>query len=192
MKELTADQRRAVVDHLFVRVVQQPCKLQRGAILEVARIFGRNPRTIGKVWQRANVSLGGDNLPNREMVCEHTASMKKGRVGRKQKYTDLPERIRAVPASQRTTIAYVAHVIGIPPAQVDRCQQDCRVKWALEFVVPTDTYAFHDMYDYVHVDEKWFHATRIRSAAWRGAPASVDPKQAIHHQGDVLVGSSAT
>ncbi|ETV81166.1 hypothetical protein H257_05753 [Aphanomyces astaci] len=67
-------------DHLLVRVVQHPCKLQRGAILEVARIFGRNPRTIGKIWQRANVSLGGDNLPSREMICEHTASMKKGRV----------------------------------------------------------------------------------------------------------------
>ncbi|RHY21409.1 hypothetical protein DYB36_011410 [Aphanomyces astaci] len=66
MKELTADQRH-VVDHLLVRVVPQPYKLQRGAILEVARIFGRNPQTIGKIWQRANVSLGGDNLPIREM-----------------------------------------------------------------------------------------------------------------------------
>ncbi|ETV63812.1 hypothetical protein H257_19255 [Aphanomyces astaci] len=160
MKELTADQRRAVVDHLLVRVVQQPCKLHRGAILEVAHIFGRNPRTIGKIWQRANVSLGGDNLPNREMVCEHTASIKKGRVGRKQKYTNLPERILAVPASQRTTIAFDAHAIGMPPTQVDRCEQDCPRQMCPRIRA---TYAFHDMYDYVRVDEMWFHATRIRS-----------------------------
>ncbi|ETV73005.1 hypothetical protein H257_12050 [Aphanomyces astaci] len=150
MKELTADQRHAVVDHLLI-------------------------------WQRANVSLGGDNLPIREMVCEHTASMKKGRVGRKQKYTDLPERIGAVPASQSTTIAYVAHAIGIPPStlkdfykrglmvkynsnvkpKLTDVNKTARVKWTVEFVEPT--YAFYDMYDYVHVDKKWFHATRIRS-----------------------------
>ncbi|ETV72867.1 hypothetical protein H257_12217 [Aphanomyces astaci] len=115
MKDLTSDQRRAVVDHLLLRVVQKPCKLQRGAIKDVARIFGRNRHTISEIWRRANVSLGGD-LPMREIVCEDISSQKKGRVGRKQKYTDLPARIRAVPAAQRTTLMYVAHAIGIPPS----------------------------------------------------------------------------
>ncbi|ETV67592.1 hypothetical protein H257_16191 [Aphanomyces astaci] len=66
MKDLTSDQRRAVVDHHLLRVVQKPCKLQRGAIKDVARIFGRNRHTISDIWRRANVSLGGD-LPMREI-----------------------------------------------------------------------------------------------------------------------------
>ncbi|ETV85691.1 hypothetical protein H257_02296 [Aphanomyces astaci] len=136
MKDLTSDQYRAVVDHLLLRVVQKPCKLQRGAIKDVARIFGRNRHTISEIWMRANVSLGGD-LPMREIVCEEISSQKKGRVARKQKYTDLPARIRAVPAAQ--------------------------LKWAVDFVQPDQNVSFEDMYDYVHVDEKWFHATRIKS-----------------------------
>ncbi|KAF0703711.1 hypothetical protein AaE_015265 [Aphanomyces astaci] len=182
MKDLTSDQRRAVVDHLLLRIVKGPCKLQRGAIQDVARMFGRNRHTIADIWKRANVSLGNGDLPARELVCEDVSSQKKGRVGRKLKYNDLPERIRAVPAAQRTTLSYVAHAIGIPVStlkdyykrgtlvkynshvkpKLTDVNKTARVKWAMDFVHPTEL-RFHDMYDYVHVDEKWFNATRVKS-----------------------------
>ncbi|ETV79241.1 hypothetical protein H257_07306 [Aphanomyces astaci] len=128
MNDLTSDQRRAVVDHLLLRIVKGPCKLQRGAIQDVARMFGRNRQTIADIWKRANVSLGNGDLPARELVCEDVSSKKKVELG--PKLTDV--------------------------------NKTAGVKWAMDFVHPTEL-RFHDMYDYVHVDEKWFNATRVKS-----------------------------
>ncbi|ETV82124.1 hypothetical protein H257_05628 [Aphanomyces astaci] len=42
---------------------------------------------------RANVSLGGEGLPTAQSIWNDMASLIKGCVGRKKKYTDLPARI---------------------------------------------------------------------------------------------------
>ena len=35
-----------------------------------------------------------------------------------------------------------------------------RLKFALSFVKPNGQ--FHDMFDYVHIDEKWFYMTKVK------------------------------
>ncbi|ETV66763.1 hypothetical protein H257_16853 [Aphanomyces astaci] len=76
-KHLTWDERRAVVDHLLLRVGQPSCKLQLGAISDVARLFGRLRHTIAEIWKRANVSLGSDTLPTSLVLCNDIATQKK-------------------------------------------------------------------------------------------------------------------
>ncbi|ETV65987.1 hypothetical protein H257_17406 [Aphanomyces astaci] len=162
MKELTSDQRRAVVDHLLLRVVQAPCKLRHGAIKEVAQIFGRTRQTIAEIW--------------------------------KLKYTDLPARIRAIPPQRRTTLQRIAHAIGLPSStlkdyykrgfmvkynshikpKLTGDHKVARVNWAMKFVRPSNNFRFADMYDYVHVDEKWFHATKIKSQMYL-LPSEIPP-----------------
>ncbi|KAF0702559.1 hypothetical protein AaE_015851 [Aphanomyces astaci] len=80
MRELTSDQRRAVVNYLLLRVAQAPCKLHRGAINEVAKIFGTNRHNVADIWGRANVSLGGEGLPTTQTIRNNMASLKKGLV----------------------------------------------------------------------------------------------------------------
>ncbi|KAF0708091.1 hypothetical protein AaE_013351, partial [Aphanomyces astaci] len=192
MKELTSDQRRAVVDHLLLRVVEAPYKLHHGAIKEVAQIFGRNRHTIAEIWKRANVSISAEGQTS--IVCHDVASQKKGIVGRKQKYTDLPARIRAVPPQRRTTLQRIAHAIGIPAStlkdyykrglmvkynsnikpKLTDVNKVARVNWAMKFVRPDSNFQFADMFDYVHVDEKWFHATKIKSRVYL-LPGEVPP-----------------
>ncbi|RHY27254.1 hypothetical protein DYB32_007298 [Aphanomyces invadans] len=154
-----------------------------GAISEVARIFDRNRHTIAEIWKHANVSIGVDGQPGHEIVGQHISSLKKNRVGRKQKYSDLPDRIRAIPPQRRTTLRYIAHAIGVPASALKdyyKCgrmvkyyslikpkltdaNKVARAKWAMDFVRPDSNFQFADMYDYVHVDETWFHATKIKS-----------------------------
>ncbi|RHY22650.1 hypothetical protein DYB32_009442 [Aphanomyces invadans] len=57
---------------------------------------------------------------------------------------------------------FVEYTSAIMPQFTD-ANQAVRLKWAMDHVhaVTPDDYAFADMMNVVHVDEKWFFATRV-------------------------------
>ncbi|RHY26140.1 hypothetical protein DYB32_007848, partial [Aphanomyces invadans] len=105
---------------------------------------------------RANVLIGVDGQPGHEIVCQDISSLKKKRVGRKQKYSDLRDRIRAISPQRRTTLRYIAHAVGVPAStlkdyykrglmvkhnshikpMLTDANKVARVKWAMDFVRP--------------------------------------------------------
>ncbi|ETV97370.1 hypothetical protein H310_09705 [Aphanomyces invadans] len=89
-------------------------------------------------------------------LCQDISSLKKKRVGRKQKYSDLRDRIRAISPQRRTTLRYIAHAVGVPAStlkdyykrglmvkhnshikpMLTDANKVARVKWAMDFVRP--------------------------------------------------------
>ncbi|RHZ13233.1 hypothetical protein DYB37_011184, partial [Aphanomyces astaci] len=108
---------------------------------------------------------------------------KKSTCGRKHLHKDLPKCIQAIPQSRRYCFRSLAHDLGmlkstlhdyfkrgvfakyssvLKPALTES-NKVCRLKWALDHVCDRDGAKYvDDMYDTVHVDEKWFFMTRVQ------------------------------
>ncbi|KAF0720980.1 hypothetical protein AaE_010219 [Aphanomyces astaci] len=159
---LTPQQRTDVCHHLLTLVARASL-----------RLFSQS-----RLWKRATYNPGSNTL------CQDVASRKKGRAGRKLKYSDLSERIAKIPKTDRTTIQAIAHVINVPKStlqdyfkrgflvrhsssvkpQLTEANKAARLKWAFERLGPD--LMVHDMMDYVHVDEKWFYMTRVKKTLY--------------------------
>ena len=88
--------------------------------------------------------------------------------------------MRNVPFNRRSTIRSLAYAIDIPRSTLFRILKEgtikrinstlkplltptnkiARLQFSLKFVRPNGL--FHDMYDYVHIDEKWFYITKVK------------------------------
>lgn len=173
-KEFTNEQRNGILQFLLQRTIGG--KLQRGAIGVAAVKFQCHPVTISRIWKRASESYSSGNW------CANVNSLKK-KCGRKKKnYTDNLERMREIPVNRRSTLMSLSYAIGVPkttlfrmfkrgefkrksshikPFLTDENKRE-RVKFALSKLQPNGV--FEDMYNYIHIDEKWFYLTKAKKS----------------------------
>ncbi|KAH9136838.1 hypothetical protein AeRB84_018170 [Aphanomyces euteiches] len=152
-------------------------KLRPGAFNRAAAHFQLHRTTISKVWKAFNTS--GD-----------MSSKKFGRVGRKATYIaqDIHATVREIPQTQRTTFCDMPEASGISTGTLARYlklgtlqRKSSRLKpllndqnkrqrlWFCCSHVDRSAHAgaqqefdFFDMFDVVHLDEKWFNADKDR------------------------------
>lgn len=152
-------------------------KLKQGSIKTTANKFNISVKTVSRIWHQARKSLADG------AEVADVKSRKKGHVGRKLKNFD-PELIKSVPLNNRRTIRSLAASINVPKSTVhNRLKSGVlrrhsnavkpfltdankieRLKYCLSMLKPKSLNAeapeFIDMYDRIHVDEKWFYISK--------------------------------
>lgn len=167
-RQLARDVRLAVFNALLVESIDG--HLPHGAFTKVGVEFNVDRKTISRIWQRGCKSLDdGALLP--EVSKRHR--------GRQKKHVDVAARVEAVPISRRGTIRSLSAAIGIPRSTLGELVQKgeirrhsnsikplltdlnkvARLRFCLEMLKP-ESAIFQDMFDVVHIDEKWFYLTR--------------------------------
>jgi len=172
LKNLTADERNGLLQHLLQRS-KDGTTLSRGAILEDAPKFEVSRQTISKVWKKAKIQFNKGNI-------YADVSSNKNKCGRKRKnYSKNFNQMKEIPLNHRGTIRSLSCAIDVPkstlferfkegnilkrisstvkPILTDRNKQ-ARLQFSLSKVKP-DGY-FEDLFNYVHIDEKWFYLTK--------------------------------
>ncbi|ETW09664.1 hypothetical protein H310_00179 [Aphanomyces invadans] len=142
-------------------------KVVCGAILATARRMNIDRVTVTPVW-------------NQFVRNSHMPSAKPGHVGRKPTHTDdeITNLISDVPEEQRSTMRDIAEATGRSVSAVYRSfrngtlqRRSSRLKPLLtvanmlarvEFCRLHRHFEFDDMWDIVHLDEKWFNADKDR------------------------------
>ncbi|KAF0685352.1 Aste57867_22736 [Aphanomyces stellatus] len=176
---LSSIERRRVYDTLLALTVGG--RLPYGAISNTAKQFGCHRTTVSKLWARARRSL------LRGALVADIDAKKRGNSGRPRRRSPdaIEAAIRAVPHEDRQTMRSLAAQSGIPKTLVIRHMQETkrlkgrssyvkpalmdankieRVTFALGFLRPRPhgSHFFDDMYNRVHVDEKWFFLTKVK------------------------------
>jgi hypothetical protein len=168
---LSNDQREAVL-HLLLQRVKDDGKLKKGALTELASLHNVTPQTIGRVWARYKDSLNSTGVGN--------VHSKRYNCGRKKSPITELHRIVSVPLNRRSTIRSLACATGIPKSTLHRrlkqgairrhsssvrpmladANKVERVRFALSYIRPNGM--FQDMFDHVHIDEKWFYLSTTK------------------------------
>ena len=75
------------------------------------------------------------------------------------------------------------HYSSLQPFLTEQNKYSCLL-YALERVNPNDTTKFMDIYDFIHVDEKWFYLTRNRQQ-FLLAEEEIPPQCCVSHKGHI-------
>ena len=177
-RELSFEERISIASILQTLVTND--KLRKGAHEEVAKKFGVHRTTVARIWYGAK-----KNEFNPLTKIDAVRSLK-GNRGAKPIYDveELQAAIKKLRPEQRLTLRGTGASVGVSASHVFRLKKAGHVKRASlsmkpqlkdmnkvsRFVfaanevmaVPTNTgqYFFKDMYDRVHVDEKWFYLVK--------------------------------
>lgn len=168
---LSNEQRQAVYQELLtmLKVDGKPVK---GSFSVVAVHFGVGWRTISRIWSRAKEDVAAGALV--PCVATHFKN-----CGRTKSNKDVFSVLTSIPFSRRTTLRSMAAASGIPRSTLGRlvkegairphsnsikplltnCNKIARLQFCLSMLQPSSN-SFHDMYDVIHVDEKWFYMTK--------------------------------
>jgi hypothetical protein len=200
-KNLTYDERRAMLDFLMKRRVEGTTKLVRHAVTDAAIEFRVDRRTVSRLWKRAVQSLeAGDE------VCD-VASRKVGRRGRRKRDWSVElERVKEIPLAQRGSIRALATAVGIPkttlyellkedgspsinsikPSLTDKNKLE-RLRYCASKVRPNGL--FDDMHNVVHINMKWFSLPRDKKTKVMFMAAVArpqwDPQRNEHFDGKI-------
>lgn len=171
-RNLTYDERRAMLDFLLKRRIEGSTKLMRHAVTDAATESGVDRRTVSRLWKRAVQSL-----ENGDEVCD-VASRKVGRRGRRKRdWSAELERVKEIPLAQRGSIRALATAVGIPkttlyellkedgnpsinaikPSLTDKNKIE-RLRYCADKVRPNGL--FDDMHNVVHINMKWLSLPR--------------------------------
>ena len=172
-KNLSNNQRNAIYDHLLEKTVNG--KLPRGSMTSASTIFNVSRSTIYRIWKRGKSSRVSSTSN------ANVDSRIKANSGRRVKRTPsgLKNTIRELPLNKRRTIRLMAEASGIPRSTLHRAKKSGwirrhtnsikpklttenkirRMRFAISFISRCrgDKYEFNNMYDVVHIDEKWFN-----------------------------------
>ncbi|XP_065862399.1 uncharacterized protein [Euphorbia lathyris] len=169
-KYLSNAQRRAIYDMLLQKSIDG--KLPKGTTNSVASIFSVGIRLVQRVWKQwKNDGLHADVSHKRTKNC-----------GRKRIQIDW-NRFREIPLQQRTTLSSLAYAMDMKRTTMFRRLQSgairrhsnaikpllkeenkrSRLKFCISMLeessIPHDP-TFKEMYNIVHIDEKWFQMTK--------------------------------
>ncbi|XP_026383686.1 uncharacterized protein LOC113279201 [Papaver somniferum] len=173
-REFKNDERLGIYQYLLTH--SNNGRVKRGSIPRVAGIFKMSVSTVSRIWNRSKENHNS-NMP------ADVSSRKPTRVGRKRVEIDR-DRVLAVPLNRRTCIRTLAAEIEMSTTTLHRRIKEGKVKPHTSAVRPalnddgkikrlnycidmldTSTFnskpMFKDMFDYVHIDEKWFNMTKI-------------------------------
>jgi hypothetical protein len=169
------------VRHALVVFLSQRHKngrLNKGAIDAAKEHFPFEKSQINRIWKLARDNAVDPNVPS------DYATKKKGNSGRKPKYTqeDVMAAIGQTPLTRRQSLRTLSNATSIPASTLCGMRKKgwflrhsnaikpfltdgnkiARLNFAKSFVNP-QTQRFDAMYDYVHIDEKWFYTTKINA-----------------------------
>ncbi|KAI2507526.1 hypothetical protein MHU86_6914 [Fragilaria crotonensis] len=174
-KNLTSEQTREIVSTLVWELKDSTVegKFRRGVVSAVANTFHVHESTIRRIWARALA-----NFQDPE-VRAFRASPQKKRCGRKKKWNhdEVREAVKEVPLHHKRTLRDLAAYMGMPLTMLFRMKRGLdrvimpfssslkpalteihkvgRVLYSVSKLDPVDLH-YNDMYNSVHVDEKWF------------------------------------
>jgi transposase-like protein len=171
-RELKDSERIALVSMLLGLAHFGP--LPVGAVAEVAKKFDVSRECTRRLWRQAKTSRATGILHEKEIVS------KKNQRGAKKKWDEdeVKEIIKAIPAKKRRSYRALAGQLEIPLSSVWKMKKKvvvrhtnalkprltddhkiARIEYALSMRNPQDKSKYQDMYDMVHIDEKWFFMT---------------------------------
>lgn len=170
-------------------------KLPKGSLLDASRRWGCSICTIYRIWKRYqhDASQSVDFAP----------APRVGRPGPPPAtISALQSQIAALPAEKRGDLRTLSAQTGVAKTTLHRYlrrgllrvasstlrpaltaqQKKMRMKFALSFVARHNNGAgFDDMYDRVHVDEKWFYLLKLRRRVYL-APAEDAPHGQVQNK----------
>lgn len=171
-KEMTDSERIQVVSMLLG--MSEFGGLPYGAIGIVAKKFQISRDTVSRLWKRATLSRSQGKVVHHEII-----SLKSNR-GRQVKWDieAVLAEVKKLPRKKRKNIRALANRLGIPFTTIQHMKKQkkvlvrrsarlkpqlnddhliARIDYALAQRDPVDKTKYCDMYDRVHVDEKWFY-----------------------------------
>ncbi|XP_058215387.1 uncharacterized protein LOC131326570 [Rhododendron vialii] len=172
-KNLTNEQRQAIFDALLLQFDYG--KPRGGFISEVAALFSVHPKTISRIWQQGKACIANGSVVD-------VSSKLLGRVGRKRVQIER-SKIFSLEFKRRTNIRSLSKALEVPKSTMHRRIKEglmrphtnalkpdlseegkrSRLCFCLSMLEPSSLESqpfFKDMYNYVHIDEKWFYLTR--------------------------------
>ena len=162
--------------------------LPNSTTTEVSDLFSVPLQTVQRIWRRAK------NTPSGEAV--DVSHKRKGNCGKKKKQIDL-EQFANIPLHRRTTLRSLAASLNVSHGFLSRLLKggiikrhsnaikpslsDGNMRARLEFCVSMldsstipNNPKFIDMYNIVHIDEKWFYMTK-KSSTYYLLPVEEEP-----------------
>ena len=172
-KDLTEEERNEIANYLVLNCNNG--KMKHGTFKKAASKFGLHVNTISLIWYRIRQKI-------REGRTDFDLSpRKKGNSGPKSRnWSIVLEEMKKIPFNKRSTFRSLSFATNIPVSTLHYLLQKQkikrisstvkplmtkkneiqRLKFALSFVKPNGQ--FHDMFDYIHIDEKWFYMTKVK------------------------------
>ncbi|XP_021857977.1 uncharacterized protein [Spinacia oleracea] len=159
---------------LLLRKEKHSDELIHGTNRQAVIKFGYTRKTIRLIWQRA--------LAHKAAMDSYFYDSKYHNCGRKRIQVTY-ESIASIAMGDRTTIIDLARMLNLSPTTVWRMvkrkqikphssplnpgiSEECkmaRMKWVLgllmDYSIPNDP-TYYSMYDFIHIDEKWFYLTQ--------------------------------
>ena len=171
-KNLTYEQKKGVIEMLL----QESCngKVTYGSETRIASLFSISLRSVQRLWREAK-SLESGSIPD-------LSSKLNKRVGRKKVQVDF-HKVKEIPLRCRGNIRSFSEAMGLSKSTLHRrikagyiwphsnaikpYLSDANKKQRIEFCLSmisggtlNSLYYFNNMYDRIHIDEKWFYMSR--------------------------------
>lgn len=170
---MTNYERQAIYESLLEESLNG--ELKKGSIVTLARKYGVSNRTISRIWHQARLQILNGSMVD-------VSSKKQLVVGRKRVQIDITQ-VSQIPLRRRTNIRTLAKSINVPKSVVHRRIKEgelrphtnavkphltdenkkARLRFCLSMVRPSLPWlspTFRDMYNIIHIDEKWFYMSR--------------------------------
>lgn len=154
---------------------RQDGALIKGTIAAAVSKFGVNKTSVYRIWKRAM-----DQVKEGKVILD--VASRKSKCGRKTiDYSTEFHEVKDVPLSRRGTLRSLSPAINVPktplfrrlkagneikrisstikPLLTEKNRKD-RLIFCMSMLEPN--LMFEDMYNYVHIDEKWFYMTKAK------------------------------
>ncbi|CAL5349588.1 unnamed protein product [Camellia sinensis] len=171
-KNLTNHLRQSIFETLLIR--SKDGKLKRDCQTEVAAKFSVHVKTVHRIWQRGIACMENGLVVN--------VSSKLTNSGRKRVQFNFGK-VAEIPLRRRTNIRSLSKALNLPKSTVHKRIKEgkirphsnalkpylseenkrARLRFCLSMLVPNSLQGqpmFNSMYDYVHIDEKWFYISK--------------------------------
>ena len=187
--EMDEKQKRAVLGALMAMVDEQG--LPYGSYAKIGAKLGVPASSVARLWKSASTTRANGRIHTPDVASKKRANngIKDSRTIYSRQ--EVMEQIKDIPLWKRTTVRNAAKELAIPKSTVQRiikedgeglCSKPNRLKVLLtdEHHVARIQYCFdqmrwhgatsrqgkwfyHDQTDAIHIDEKWFHVTKINN-----------------------------
>jgi transposase-like protein len=174
-------------------------KLPRGSIKDVATRYNVNRTTVGRIWKRAR-EAADDPMSDSPGIFS-----RKKFCGRSSIYDsdDIASAVKQLPLNDRKTYADLSQNLGIPsttlhdiikktgclrphtsslrPSLTDDNKQ-ARYDFCIDHL--DDGGSYKDMKHIIHIDEKWFYMTSVKSKFYLAA-GEKKPYRCVRHKSHI-------
>jgi hypothetical protein len=186
---------------MLVQSMGKDGRFGRGCLKKIREHFGVTRQLIWRLWRRAESARAGGIIEESEIIS------RKNLCGRRPIYFKEPmaDAIRNTPLLKRRSQRKLACHLGVSAATIQRFVKNGflrvhsntlkpflteenmvkRLLYALECVDPLQPTRYRDMYDVIHMDEKWFYISREKERFLLLDDEEDDPYRAVSHKSHI-------